>query len=79
MPHWLQSALWSVAGIAAALPVALYATRHLRASKQLRVGAALAAVLLSSFAFYEARDRGAIEESEAETKRKKDDRSGDPP
>lgn len=77
--HWVQSGLWAAAGFVLAVPLSIYAMRHIRASRRLRTGAALAAVLLSSFAFYEARDRGAIEETESETKRKKDGQSGDPP
>ncbi len=79
MPHWVQAGLWAAAGLALAAPFSIYAMRQIRASKRLRTGAAFAAALLSSFAFYEARDRGAVEETEGETKRKKDDQSGDPP
>jgi len=71
--------LWALAGVAVALPLALYTMKRVRVSKRFRTGAAFAAALLSAFAWYEARDRGAIEESEHETKRKKDDQSGDPP
>jgi hypothetical protein len=53
--------------------------RRMRASKRLRMGAALASGLLFSFVFYEGKNRALIEESEDETKRKKDDQSGDPP
>jgi hypothetical protein len=77
--HWLQAALWSAAGIAIGLALALPTMRHLRWSKRLRTAAAFAAALLSSFAYFDTRDRAAIEETEGETKRKKDDQSGDPP
>lgn len=79
MIHGVLSPLWAIAGIVLALPVALFVMGHLRASKRLRTGAAFAVALLSSFAFYSPPDRGAIEETENETKRKKDDQSGDPP
>jgi hypothetical protein len=71
---------WTFAGILIGLPLAILTMQKLRGSKRLRTGAAFAAVLLSSFAFQVPRDRGLVEESEDETKRKKDDRrSGDPP
>jgi hypothetical protein len=79
MIHSFLSVLLALAGIVLALPVALWMAKRLRASKQLRTGAAFAAVLLSAFAYYDPRDRSCIEESEAEAKRKKDDQSGDPP
>jgi hypothetical protein len=79
MTHGVLSALCALAGIILALPVALFTMGRIRASKRFRTGATFAAALLSSFAFYDARDRGCIEESEGETKRKKDDQSGDPP
>jgi len=70
---------WTFAGILIGLPLAILTMQRLRASKRLRTGAAFAAVLLSSFAFYNPNETAALEESEDETKRKKDDRSGDPP
>lgn len=75
----VPSALWALAGIILAFPVALFVMGRMRASKRFRTAATFAAVLLSSFGFYAPPDRGAIEETESETKRKKDDQSGDPP
>jgi hypothetical protein len=77
--HVLQSILWTAAGIALGLALSLVTMQRLRASKRLRTGAAFVAVLLSSFAFHNPRDIGALEESEDETRRKKDNQSGDPP
>ena len=77
--HWIQIAVWSAAGIVVGLCLAIPVMQRIRGSKRLRTGAAFAAALLSSFVFFDPRDRAAILESEAETKRKKDDRSGDPP
>ena len=77
--HWVVPSLWAVAGVLAGMVLGVVATKHLRASKRLRTGAAFAAALLSSFVWYDTRDRAAIEETENETKRKKDDQSGDPP
>jgi len=68
-------ALFAIAGLAFGLPLALYAARKFRRSK----GAALAGALFFSFGLIHPQQRDLMEEAQDQTKRKKDDRSGDPP
>ena len=72
---WLTVAL---ATAAAGLALGLATMRGMRRSKR---GAALivASALFMPFGFLGGRQQEWVEESKDETKRKKDDRSGDPP
>ena len=67
--------LFAIAGVAVGLPLALYASRKFRRSK----GAAFASALFFSFGLIRPQQRDLMEEAQDQTKRKKDDRSGDPP
>jgi hypothetical protein len=77
--HWLEWPLSAVAGMAAGLFVALPVMRHVRKSKRFRIGASVVAALFSFATYRDPSERAAVEESEAETKRKKEKESGDPP
>jgi heme/copper-type cytochrome/quinol oxidase subunit 3 len=76
-----QIFFWLIAALAtAALGVALglAVMRSMRRSKR-GAGLVVASALFLSFGFLGGRQQEWVEESRDETKRKKDDRSGDPP
>ena len=68
----------AVAAVAAGLALGIATMRSMRRSKR---GAAMvvASALFLSFGFFGGQQQEWVEESKDETKRKKDDRSGDPP
>ncbi len=79
MTHWLALAL----SLFVALPVGLYfgltVMRRVRQSRRFRIGAALTAALFSFATYQDPRERACVEETECETRRKKEKGHGDPP
>ena len=80
MLHWIQSlVLVAVVGIPAGLMLGFLAMRRIRTSRRFRMGAVIAAGLFSFMTYRDPGERAAVEETESETKRTKEKKSGDPP
>ena len=77
--HWLEFGLAAMASIAVGLFLGLLVMRRVRTSTRFRIGAVLTAALFSFVTYQDPGERAAVEESELETKRKKEKESGDPP
>jgi len=79
MTHWLAAALSLLVAIPAGLFLGLTVMRRVRQSRRFRIGAALTAALFSFATYQDPRDRACVEETECETRRKKEKGLGDPP
>ena len=77
----IQTLEWSL-GAAAAIAFSLYlglsVMGRVRRSKRFRIGAAMTAALFSFVTYRDPAERAPVEESEAETRRKKEKGAGDP-
>jgi len=79
MMHWLAFALVPVAAIPMCLVLGVAVMQRVRQSKRFRIGALVAASLFSFVTYRDPGERARVEETEAETKRKKEKGIGDPP
>jgi hypothetical protein len=83
MAHTLAAALAAALSVLIAIPLGLLLgltmMRRIRQSRRFRVGAALTAALFSFATYQDPRERACVEETECETRRKKEKGFGDPP
>jgi hypothetical protein len=77
--HSFEIPLAAALGIALGLYLGIPVMRRIRTSKRFRIGAAITAGLFSFMTYQDPRGRRIVEESESETRRKKDKHAGDPP
>jgi hypothetical protein len=77
--HWLAFALAPVGAIPVGLILGLAVMRRIRQSKWFRIGALLAASLFSFVTYRDPGERARVEETESETRRKREEGIGDPP
>jgi hypothetical protein len=80
MLHWIQSlVLVAVVGIPSGLMLGFLVMRRIRMSRRFRIGAVIAAGLFSFMTYRDPGERAAVDETESETSRTKEEKSGDPP
>jgi hypothetical protein len=80
MLHWIQSLiLVAVVGIPSGLMLGFLVMRRIRTSRRFRMGAVIAAGLFSFMTYRDPGERAAVDETESETHRTKEEKSGDPP
>jgi hypothetical protein len=79
MTHGIARALSFLTAIPPGLFLGLLVMRRVRQSKRFRIGAALTAAMFSFVTYRDPRERVCVEETECETRRKKEKGLGDPP